>query len=243
MKTIDSVIRPGAADQPNTLATPPPNGSATPPPPSPPASPVANQPNHKKPRRDADSRRNIISTVAIIIIAPIIALCLTAFVFQSYEVDGVSMESTLQNNDRLIVYKLPKTISRITHHPYVPHRGDIVVFVEKGLDSSDPGASKQLIKRVIGLPGDHIVIANDVVTIYNKSHPNGFDPDKTMSYGKVIPETTGTINLTIPPDQIFVMGDNRIDSLDSRVFGTVPVSNIIGKLVVRVLPLNKAQSF
>jgi signal peptidase I len=236
MKSIDSIVPPAPPNRTNASLTS--TGSTVPTPP-----PVTSHPNPAKPRRDADSRRNIISTVAIIIIAPIIALCLTAFVFQSYEVDGVSMESTLQNNDRLIVYKLPKTISRITHHAYVPHRGDIIVFAEKGLDSSDPGATKQLIKRVIGLPGDHLVVANNVVTIYNAQHPNGFDPDKTMSYGKVIQETTGNINLTVPPNQVFVMGDNREDSLDSRVFGTVPVSNIIGKLVVRVLPLDQAKSF
>jgi signal peptidase I len=153
------------------------------------------------------------------------------------------MESTLQNNDRLIVYKLPRTWARLTHHAYVPHRGDIIVFAEEGLDSSDPAASKQLIKRVIGLPGDHIVINNDVVTIYNKQHPKGFDPDKVMPYGKVIPITTGTIDLTIPANEVFVMGDNRTDSLDSRIFGPIQVQDIIGKLVVRVLPLDKAQSF
>lgn len=199
--------------------------------------------SHTGGKHISERTRNIISTLAIIIIAPAIALCLTAYVFQSYEVDGPSMQTTLQNNDRLIVYKLPKTIARLTGHPYIPHRGDIIVFAEKGLDSSDPSQSKQLIKRVIGLPGDRIVIQNNVVTIYNKQHPNGFDPDKVMPYGKVIPITSGNIDLTIPPNQVFVMGDNRTDSLDSRIFGTVPVQNIIGKLVVRVLPLDKAQTF
>jgi signal peptidase I len=236
MKSIDPILaQPAEANQ-AKVATPTPSPVIDPP------TPLISQ-NGRRPKRDANSKRNIISTVAIIIIAPIIALCLTAFVFQSYEVDGVSMESTLQNNDRLIVYKLPKTLSKLTDHPYIPHRGDIIVFVEKGLDSSDPAESKQLIKRVIALPGDHLVIANDVVTIYNQQHPNGFDPDKALPYGKILPVTTGSVNLTVPANQIFVMGDNRTDSLDSRVFGTVPVQNIIGKLVLRVLPLDKAQSF
>lgn len=204
--------------------------------------PVVGQHGTKR-KHDPDSKRNIISTLAIIIIAPIVALCLTAFVFQSYQVDGPSMESTLQNNDRLIVYKLPKTLSRLTHHPYVPHRGDIIVFSQIGLDSANPGQSKQLIKRVIGLPGDHIVFNNNQIMIYNNQHPNGFDPDKVMSYGSVIPATTGGKDLTVPAGQVFVMGDNRTDSLDSRIFGTVPVQNIVGKLVLRVLPLNTAQSF
>jgi signal peptidase I len=217
---------------PNTLT--PPSSPVTPP--VAPTDPVKHQ-------RDPERTRNILSTLAIIIIAPIIALCLTAFVFQSYEVDGPSMQSTLQNNDRLIVYKLPRTLARLTGHAYIPHRGDIIIFAEKGLDSAAPSQSKQLIKRVIGLPGDRIVIQNDTVTIYNKQHPNGFDPDKVMPYGKVIPITSGNIDLTIQPNQVFVMGDNRTDSLDSRIFGPVSVQNIIGKLVIRVLPLDKAQSF
>lgn len=239
MKSFDQITPPSRPDAQFKTPVSAPNQPAS----TSPAAPSVNKPNQPKRRHDADARRNIISTIAIIIIAPIVALCLTAFVFQSYQVDGPSMESTLQNNDRLIVYKLPKTLSRITHQPYVPHRGDIIIFTEKGLDSANPGQSKQLIKRVIGLPGDRIVINNNEVMIYNKQHPNGFDPDKVMSYGKVIPVTTGNIDLTIPKDQVFVMGDNRVNSLDSRVFGTVPVQNIVGKLVLRVLPLNTAQNF
>ena len=111
------------------------------------------------------------------------------------------------------------------------------------LNAEVPSQTKQLIKRVIGLPGDHLVIANNVITIYNKQYPKGFDPDKVLPYGKDIPITTGNINMIIPKDEVFVCGDNRTDSLDSRVFGPVPVQNIIGKLVLRVLPLNKVKAF
>lgn len=192
---------------------------------------------------DRERMRNIISTVAIIIIAPVIALLLTAYVFQSYQVDGPSMETTLMNNDRLIVYKLPRTIASITGHPYIPARGDIIVFKEKGLNAANPSQSKQLIKRVIGLPGDKVVVKNGVVTIFNAKHPNGFDPDKTMSYGKVITTTPGNETITVPKNDVFVMGDNRTDSYDSRDFGPVPVKNIIGRLVIRILPLNKIRTF
>jgi signal peptidase I len=194
-------------------------------------------------KHHVDNMRSILTTLAIIIIAPIIALFLTAYVFQSYQVDGPSMESTLMNNDRLIVYKMPRTWARITGHPYIPQRGNIIVFSEKGLNADIPGQTKQLIKRVIGLPGDRLVIQNGVITIYNKQHPKGFDPDKTLPYGKDIPTTTGNINITITKNEVFVCGDNRTDSLDSRVFGPVPVQNIIGKLVLRVLPVNKIQTF
>jgi hypothetical protein len=89
------------------------------------------------------------------------------------------------------------------------------------------------------------VVSNGVYTIYNKAHPNGFDPDKTLLYFKnvSIPVTSGNIDVTLGPDQIFVSGDNRPDSLDSRAFGPINVNQIVGKLVLRVFPLNEAKVF
>ncbi len=106
--------------------------------------------------------------------------------------------------------------------------------------------SKQLIKRVVGLPGDRVVVANGVVTIYNKANPNGFQPDKTLPYGKdgkTIPLTSGNIDVTLAKDQIFVCGDNRGDSLDSRSFGPVALNHVVGKLVYRLLPISNAEKF
>lgn len=191
-----------------------------------------------------DNIRSIISTIAILLIAPIVAIVLTLYVFQSYQVNGESMEVTLQNNDRLIIWKVPKTWARITGHAYVPHRGDIVVAHDDNL-SKYGDAGKQIIKRVIGLPGERIVIKNHTVTIFNGEHPDGFQPDKTLPYGanSVIPETDGNINLTIPAGQVYLMGDNRGNSLDSRSIGPVPVQNIIGKLALRILPFTKMDVF
>ena len=190
----------------------------------------------------SDGFRNIVSTLLVLFIAPVVALLLTAYVFQSYQVDGPSMETTLQNNNRLIVWKVPRTWARITGHPYIPNRGNVVIFNTNGLpDFGESG--KQLIKRVIGLPGDRVVVANNVITIYDKQHPHGFRPDLTMSYGKVIHSTDGNENIVIPQGYVFVCGDNRGDSLDSRVFGPVPVSDIVGKLVFRILPINETERF
>lgn len=190
-----------------------------------------------------DGIKGILSTIAILVIAPLIALTLTIFVFQSYQVDGPSMESTLQNNDRLIVYKLPRTISRITGHPYVPKRADIVIFSRQ--DSYEFGTSKprQLIKRVIALPGERVVVKNGVITVYNEKNPNGFQPDKIGTYGKVIKNTAGDIDLTVPDDSIYVCGDNRPESLDSRSFGPVPLKDLVGKLALRVYPFGKGEVF
>lgn len=188
--------------------------------------------------------KSIASTIGILLIAPLIAILLTAFVFQSYQVDGPSMQTTLYNNDRLIVWKLPRTWARITGHDYIPKRGDIVIFTESGLSNyGDSVDTKQLIKRVVGLPGDRVVVENGVITIYNSAHPEGFKPDQTLPYGGNIPSTSGNIDRTLGPGEVFVCGDNRGDSLDSRFFGPIDAKNIIGKLILRVLPLSKAERF
>jgi signal peptidase I len=187
--------------------------------------------------------KGILSTIAILIIAPLIALSLTAFVFQSYEVDGPSMETTLQNQDRLIVYKLPRTIARITGNDYVPKRAEIVIFTRQ--DSFEFGSSKprQLIKRVIGLPGERVVVTGGVLTVYNSEHPDGFQPDKIAPYGKVIQSTAGEVDVTVPEGEVYVCGDNRPQSLDSRSFGPVPVKDLVGRLSLRVYPFNKGEVF
>ncbi len=193
--------------------------------------------------KKSQSKNNVLSFVAVVVVAFIIAALLTMTVFQQYQVDGSSMRTTLQNGNRLIVDKVPRTWARITGHPYIPKRGDIIVFIENGLYGLNDSGSDQLIKRVIGLPGDRVVIKNGYVTIFDKAHPNGFRPDKTLPYGKVIPYTSGNIDLVVPANEVFVMGDNRGDSLDSRIFGPVPVNNIIGQLVVRIYPLSEVSRF
>lgn len=188
--------------------------------------------------------REITSTAAILVSAFVIALLLIAYVFQSYAVDGPSMRITLNDKDRLIVWKVPRTWARITHHQYVPKRGDIIIFEESGLAEYGQGP-KQLIKRVIGLPGDRVVVNNGHITIYNQAHPNGFEPDKTLPYSHktTIPYTSGNIDITLKSNELFMCGDNRGDSLDSRAFGPITTDQIVGKLVARILPLGDAKAF
>ena len=219
----------GAPQQPYTNSTPsiPPSG-------------LNNSSNSEEKKEGLGS---ILSTVAVLLIAPLVALLLTAFVFQSYQVDGPSMETTLFNNDRLIVWKMPKTIAKITGKHYIPNRGDVVIFVEDQLTSYGQDPGKQLIKRVIALPGERLVVKDNKVTVYNKEHPGGFQPDKTLPYGKVIKQTSGDIDLVVPNNDVFVMGDNRPNSLDSRAFGPVDTSDIVGKLVLRVWPAGEMKKF
>jgi signal peptidase I len=184
------------------------------------------------------------SAFGVLATALVVALGLILFVFQSYQVSGPSMQQTLHDQDRLIVWKLPRSWARITHHQYVPNRGDIIIFTESGLAQFGQENTKQLIKRVIGLPGDRVVVTHNTITVYNKQHPGGFQPDKTLPYGPNITEPAEqSIDVTLGSDQLFVCGDNRTNSLDSRFFGPINTDQVIGKLAVRVLPLNQAEKF
>ena len=215
---------------------------------------AANTPTYVPPKRAANRNPhrhqagggigNLLATVIVLLVAPVVALVMTTYVFQSYEVDGSSMETTLSNKDRLLIWKVPKTLSRLTQHPYTPNRGDIIVFSENLLSSYGQVTGKQLVKRVIGLPGEHVIVKNGTVTVYNSEQPEGFEPDKTLPYGDVITATTsGNVDIIVPVDSVFVLGDNRSNSLDSRTFGPVPDKNVVGKLAVRVWPAQKMQLF
>ncbi len=199
------------------------------------------QPLPLKPKKKA-GHRDLFSTIGIIIAAPIIALLLTIFVFQSYEVDGESMETTLQHKDRLIVIKTAQTWARVTGHSYIPPRYSIIVFnLNEAGDGS--GEKKQLIKRVIGLPGDRVVVSGGTVTVYNDKHPGGLAVDQEGPQASVITSTGGEVNQTIAQDEVFVMGDNRDNSLDSRSFGSVKVDDIVGRLALRILPFRQHEAF
>src|ERR1700742_3534656 len=117
--------------------------------------------NTSKKPKSSSILHEILSTVGVLVAALLVAFAFIIFVFQSYQVSGPSMQNTLHDQDRLIVWKLPRTWARITHHQYVPDRGDIVIFTQSGLAQYGQENTKQLIKRVIGLPGDRVVVKNN----------------------------------------------------------------------------------
>ncbi len=222
-------------------AAPPPVGGLGTPADS--TSPSTGSPQEKKPK-NKDGIKSVLSTIGLFLLAPIIALSLTAFAFQSYQVDGQSMETTLQNNDRLIVNKMPRTISKITKNPYIPKRGEIIVFNGGGLFDTGSTTDKQLIKRVIALPGEDIEVKGGKITVYNHQSPEGFDPDRAGIYAIAATTTPQEVErITLGPREIFVCGDNRANSEDSRYFGPIAADRIVGELIFRIYPLGKADKF
>ncbi len=173
----------------------------------------------------------------IILLALTLAFVSLRFFMQAYEVDGLSMETTLQNGDRLIVWKGTKTWYNIRGNTYIPDRYDVVVFdrplfIENGSDSVD-----HLIKRVIGLPGERVVVSEGTVTVYNDEFPEGFNPDLEQEYSESFDATPGEVDIQIGEEEIFVLGDNRNNSLDSRRFGSVDVVHVTGIAEFRLAPV------
>lgn len=126
-------------------------------------------------------------------------------------------------------------IDEISYRFKDPIRGDIIVFKYP----RDP--SQYFIKRVIGLPGDTVEITDGKVKIYNKDHANGSPLDETsyLDQDRTVPDRT----VTLKPNEYFLMGDNRAASLDSRVFGPVDRSYIVGKVWVRGYPIDRWKVF
>lgn len=201
-----------------------------------PHSPVQKQ---QKRQKQQDNWKSILTTIFILLAAPLLAIVLTVYVFQTYQVDGPSMKETLHSGDRLIVWKVPRTWAKITGNDYIPSRGDIVVFNEPSFDEDVKG--KQLIKRVVGLPNERITIDDNKITIYNEENPQGFSPD--LAPDSLPTQSPISEDITIPEGQIYVIGDNRGNSLDSRSFGPISAEEIVGKLIFRLLPIDQAQKF
>lgn len=184
---------------------------------------------------------SILGAIFSWIIFPVaVVLILHNFVFQAYHVIGTSMVPTLHETDYLIISKLGYTQALVERafgqdKKYIPARGQIIVFRYP----KDP--TKVFVKRVVGLPGDHIVIKNGTVTIFDKAHPAGFNPDT----GYESKDTTTLIDTdeVVQSGNVFVMGDNRTPSgsFDSREWGELPSSYIIGNAVLRLLPLDSVK--
>ena len=169
-----------------------------------------------------------------------VVLILHNFVFQAYHVVGTSMVPTLHDTDYLIISKLGYTEKLIERtfgqdQKYIPSRGQIIVF------RFPKDTTRVFVKRVVGLPGDRIVVKNGSVTIYNAAHPNGFNPD--ANYEPKDASTLIDTDEVVQTGNVFVMGDNRTPngSYDSREWGELPSSYIIGNAVLRLLPLDQVK--
>lgn len=159
-----------------------------------------------------------------VVIALGLALFIRFFIAAPYMVSGASMDPTFHDLHYLIV-------DRITYTLESPQRGDVIVF------DLPTNPSKSLIKRIIGLPGETVIIKKGVVTIQNEAHPTGF----TLREPYIDPKnfsTAGDTRVSLDEGQYFVMGDNRAVSADSRIWGPLPRENIVGRAYLRLYPFD-----
>jgi signal peptidase I len=183
---------------------------------------------------DGDSlkRSRFRENVEAILIAVIIALFIRTFVVQAFKIPSGSMKPTLQVGDHILVnkfiygVKIPY-LSTVVLPVKDPQRGDIVVFKFP----VDP--RKDFIKRVIALPGDVVEIRDKTIFINARrvNHDFGVFSDPRTIAGNLKPrDNLGPI--TVPKDALFVMGDNRDESFDSRFWGFVPIRDVSGKAFI-----------
>lgn len=170
----------------------------------------------------------IIDLVKIIVLAFIIVWPIHRFIMQPFLVSGPSMEPNFYDCDYLIV-------EEVSYHFNRPKRGEVVVF------RSPQNPKNWLIKRVIGLPGERIVIHGGDVFIYNEQNRDGIKLKEDYLFSGL--RTGGDIDIVLKDNEYYLLGDNRNVSLDSRTFGPVQGKLIIGKAWIRAWPLAKAAKF
>lgn len=175
--------------------------------------------SHPAPRALSRTFGSLLEIALVIFLALFLALLLKVYVAEAYEIRGRSMETTFHEDDRVMVLKVF----------YEIRRGDIVIF------SSMENPQKDLIKRVIGLPGDRVEMRNGEVLVNGEKLDEPYARTNTRRENRREP--------VLGPGQYYVLGDNRPDSQDSRVFHAIDTRSIKGKVILRWWPLEKIHSY
>lgn len=197
------------------------SGIITPPPVEPPAGPPRDGASSSRSKLPSGARA-FFDWVVVIAVALLVAFVVRTFVIAHFVVEGESMFSTLDTGDRVFVNKL-------SYRLHDPNRGDVVV-----LHQITGASERDLIKRVIGLPGENVEMRNCTVLIDGRVLNEPYlDPDV------VTPTDCGgdyVLDGVVPDDHVFVMGDNRGGSQDSRVIGPVNDDDLVGRAFVVFWP-------
>ncbi len=163
----------------------------------------------------------LVEWLGVVAVAVLLAMVLRTFVVHAHRIDSGLMEATLESSDRVLV-------NRLSYRLHGVERGDVVVF-EHDLENTD---TRHLIKRVLALGGEEIEGVDGEIYV------DGMRVDES-SYLGVDVETEPFDAVVVPEGQVFVLGDNRDGSLDSRFFGPIPEDEITGRAFVIYWPLNR----
>ena len=173
--------------------------------------------------RDFEKRYRLLREVIETVVLTLLMFLVIHSAVQNFNVDGHSMEPNLHDRELILVDKW-------TYLFHTPVRGDVIIFI------APPSPSEDYVKRIIGVPGDVITITNGVPIVNGVSLKEFYvDPHRMGA----TPGDQSINKSIVPPDDYFVMGDNRVGSSDSRTWGFVPRSNIIGRAAVVYWPLGQ----
>ena len=163
-------------------------------------------------RDDRPTVRRVVWVVAIVVVL----LLVRGFVVEPVRVHGNSMEPTLPAGAVLV-------IDKVTLHARDPHRGDVIV-------TSDPRTGELIVKRVVATAGDSVGIENGLLIVNGQTVEENYVDNHDMEGFYFGPDT-------VPSGHVFLLGDNRADSVDSRAFGPVAVDSIDGRVLTKIWPL------
>jgi signal peptidase I len=195
-----------------------------------------------EPVADAEEERPyrwIVELVGVVLVAVVVAVLLRTFVVATYSIPSGSMEPTLQIGDRILVDKL-------SYHLHGVDRGNIIVFTTPANEDCAGPPVSDLVKRVVGLPGETVSLSDGNVYINGQLYPEPFLPSglRTDTYpGPSKAAYSLHQDYRIPAGDVFVMGDNRPESCDSRYWGPIHESSIVGKVDMRIWPLSRLGFF
>lgn len=170
----------------------------------------------------------LLDFLKVFVIALAIIIPIRWFLFQPFVVTGDSMKPNFQDGNYLI-------IDEISFRFRPPARGEVVVM------RFPNDESQFFIKRIIALPGERVVIDNGRVTIYSPQDSQAFTLEESYLPSNIL--TYGVIDRTMGENEFFVLGDNRLSSSDSRVWGPLPRQDIVGRVYIRLFPLKLFQFF
>lgn len=173
--------------------------------------------------------RNVWETSKVFLVSLAIIVPIRAYIVQPFFVRGASMAPAFRDGEYILIDELSYDV-----HLRPLQRGDVVVF-RYPLDHS-----QYYIKRIIGLPGERVRIAGGQVTIVNEHFPRGVSLDE-LSYLPQSETTDGKIDVQLRSDEVFILGDNRSHSSDSRSWGPLPTDLIVGRAWVRAFPFLRAR--
>jgi len=177
------------------------------------------------------TRNSVVEWAVVLVGAVGLALLIKAFLFQAYYIPSPSMNPTLLEGDRILVNKLSYNLHSV-------NRGDLVVFSAQ----EENGGEDDLIKRVIGLPGEFVTVGDGKIEInggllLEPYLPLQIEINPFATPINCVNRPEEISGCRVPGDHVFVMGDNRNNSRDSRLFGPVPIEDIEGRAFIRIWPL------